>query len=185
MANAPRGGNPHVKFHRRRDGLAVDNDGRSASGQKVKLKIKVTPPEELASYRQPLILALVAVFGLVAAGVYAIGSRPDPHFVAAVELVQDYESRRTERARNYGSPVYEKALRELALVSKESISFDEAEELSATIVDRREAFFVRLREADRGHRERRKKSVEKNALFAARRAQSRMNPRVEYPECDE
>ena len=185
MAETPHGANPHVKFNRRGESSTGDAGATTGRSKKVKPDIKVTPPAELASYRQPLILAVVAVLGLVAAGVYSLGSRPDPHFVSATEILSEYEGRRTERARNYGSPVYEKALRELALVSQESISFDEAEELAATIVDRREAFFVRVREADRGHRELRKQKKNRSAVLATKRSQSRMNPRVEYPECDE
>ena len=132
-----------------------------------------------------LVLTVAILLALTAVQIFRSASkRPDPHFVAAQKMVNDYELGREQASRNYRHPVYRKALSRLKRVNLRSISAEPAAELRARI------------ERDSSRFEQRGKSVRKNravathdrrvraeALAASGIATEMVLPRT-YPECE-
>jgi hypothetical protein len=208
MAETPRRRREHVKFKPRsatpRTGTPTDftpSDpfrgaespsgpgtgpaAKASKGKPTKPRIEISRPAASAPLGRVLVLCVLLIIALVAAGLHAMARRPDPHFLSATTMLNEYERGREEEARNYTNEVYERALSDLALVNSESVSYEEAHALRQDIEARREAFFAKVREAERDRSVRRTANDEKRAEFAAKQNHSRMHPQVEYPECDE
>jgi len=129
-------------------------------------------------------VAIIVTFGVLAAFRTA-SKRPDPHFVAAEEMVSGYELGRERAARNYRHPVYGQALDRLDKVDPESISAIPAAELGARI-EREIALAEKARKASRNKRaeatDARKARAE---AMAARHRELQRRPPPTYPECDD
>jgi hypothetical protein len=103
------------------------------------------------------VLLAAALIGCIAVVARGRLNAPDPHYVAVREMLDDYETTRPEGTRNYGDPVYARALEELARVDPDSVSADPAAALAAEIRGHLEAF----QRAQQTRRERVAENLEK------------------------
>ena len=109
---------------------------------------------------------------------------PDPNYVRARDSVEAYERGRELIDRDFDNPVYQDALKLLAMVRATSISAEAAAQLATDIRRRIDEFHARVQaEQDRIAGEARKRRERQKAFFAAQRRE-RLLPRVEFPECE-
>lgn len=131
------------------------------------------------------LLVVAVLAGLVLAVQFYRASRPDPHYTAAVKMVEAFEQGKTPDRINYGHEVYDTALERLAQVNPKSVSAPDAQTLDRTIRERVAAFHARLREEARRTEEIVLARREKEAIIYERLRESRAQTPRYYPECGE
>jgi hypothetical protein len=129
---------------------------------------------------------VLLVVGLVAAKTISDhNNQPDPHFVIARDLVEQYEYGRPLPARNYEHGIYKTAMNELLVVDPDSVSAFAARELASRL-EKSIAKYRAARDArqQRGADNLRKGAQRASAQYHAR-SMSRIQPEPDYVECNE
>ena len=141
------------------------------------------PPPRGRAWPWLVLLGLV-VAALVAAALNG-EPKPDPHYLLASRLVEDYERNKPLEDRNYGHPAYQQAMKELGLVDPKSPSAKPARDLAQRITADSEAFRERrAAAAEKIEQARHQRRINQQAVFAAQH-RAAQNPRVKYEECEE
>jgi hypothetical protein len=134
-------------------------------------------------------LALLTVTILVALAVVQVlrsrSSRPDPHFVAAKQMIDGYERGRNRAERNYRHSVYTDALSELKRVNPHSISAEPAAALRVRIRTDRMLFEQRGKSSRRNRAAAVEDRRARANVVAAGHVATDLRPPETYPECEE
>jgi len=145
----------------------------------------VTP--QSAPARRRLALPLLIGLAILAVAAYVVqrgADRQDPHYARAVTMIADYERGRLDSEKNYGHPVYQAALGELALVAADSESAEEAQALTQRL-ESLIAEWRAARETDAGARAGRdQRERSRDVAFFESQRSSRLNPVEQHPECE-
>jgi hypothetical protein len=172
-------GSPRIRPHGKSGGAAPGSRRRRSGTD----RRKGVPSRQLWAFN----VAVVLVVGLAAAKfVSSYNNQPDPHYVTARDLVEQYEFGRPSPVRNYEHNIYKTALNELSLVDPDSVSAVPAHELRSLL----EKNIADFRAARQDKRQRESENQRKVAMRAAAhhqaRTRSRLTPEPTYEvECGE
>jgi hypothetical protein len=129
-----------------------------------------------------LVLFVALIVGAAAAKAWTYKNRPDPHYLAALEMIEDYETGRLPEERNYTDPLYERTLEELAQVDPDSVSAESAEQLEAEIRSNIERFVQARQVREAQFAQNRERARQRRAALARVHIQGQLNPvRAEDP----
>ncbi len=118
----------------------------------------------------------LAVVASLAYGLRAGIDRPDPHFVKARTMIEDYELVRSPEARDYGHPVYGHALAELDQVSPRSVSAEAATLMAEDLRTKVTEFSERRRAMINAREQAEKKRKRKSSAVLAEREYRKHRP---------
>ncbi len=102
--------------------------------------------------------------------------RPDPHFVKAKAMIEDYELVRSPEARDYGHRVYQHALVELDEVSPRSVSAEAAALMAEGLRKKVTEFETRRRAMVNAREQAERKRKRKTSAVHAEREYRKHNP---------
>ncbi len=109
---------------------------------------------------------------------------PDPHYLAAQRMIEEYELGKPTNLRDYRNAVYGDALNELSQVDPDSTSVGEGRALQVRIEGGAQEFERMLQEREHARRRHAEaKRVRADRVITAR-VRDRVNPVTSYAECD-
>ncbi len=122
------------------------------------------------------ILLPLVVVASIGYGLRAGIDRPDPHFVKAQTMIEDYELVRSPEARDYGHRVYQHALTELDQVSSRSVSAEAAGLMAEGLRKKVTEFEARRRAMVNAREQAEKKRERKASAVLAEREYRKHHP---------
>ncbi len=137
----------------------------------------------LSGFIWKILIPLVVVASL-GYGLHTGIDRPDPHFVKAQAMIEDYELVRSPEARDYGHPVYEHALAELDQVAPRSVSAEAATLMAEGLRKKVEEFHARRRAMINAREQAERKRERKSSAVLEEREYRKRSPVTTFPECN-